>query len=72
MYDTGRFFTTVCSLESPFSCIPRLVLTKVSHILSLEQILGWLPDSMPPHETNVLNFVQWTRVQIMVLSLGLE
>ena len=66
------FFTAASSLASPFSCISRLLLTEVSHIISLEQSLGCLPDRMTSHKTDVLNFVQWKRVQIMVLLWGLE
>lgn len=62
MYGTGSFFTTAYLLASPLACIPRLARTEVSHILFLEQSLGWLLDCI-----DFLNFVQWTKVQIMVL-----
>jgi len=53
VYGTENFITT-CSLEFPFSCVPRLALKEASQQIHPEPHLCWLPDHLLPHQTGIL------------------
>ena len=65
VYGTKHFITTG-SFAFPFSFASWLARMKASHQLYPEPRLGWLPDYMLHHKTDVL-LVQWPNMQIMVI-----
>jgi hypothetical protein len=55
VYSNEMFITTTCSLASSISCTSTGSY-EAPHIASLKPSLGWLPDHMPHHNTDVPQF----------------
>jgi hypothetical protein len=51
----------------PHSRVTQLALMEAPRLVSLKPSFDWLPDHMPHHKKDVLNFVVWPEVKIMVL-----
>jgi hypothetical protein len=61
-----EYFTTTESWGI-FSSFSSLTHTKARNQLFDEPSFGWLPDHMPSHKTDILDFVLWQEDQIVVL-----